>query len=1248
DEMQKLGSASAVCFICIMDESHISLDLTVANRQTQTNALFKCGINDHPVMRKMYDNWKTKIKSFVLDLQGEELSSFRLYLKNLGVQMVAVNPANRRAYTMAYFNKGLMGIASDDPLSPGTIELLERFAIVFDGTYNRFLDLKKAEVQAREAQVETALERIRSRTMAMQRSDELAETVSIVFRQLIGLGIKSTQMRTCAIVTLKPDEPVGECWITNPEGKIVPRSFTVSYGEGSSYNKNIYAAWKKGEKFMVVHLSGEALAQHLNNLKKNAGIPVQQFQATPDQPSETFTHAMFFSQGYLLIISNEPLSEYHDIFKRFGNVFQQTYTRFLDLQKAEAQAREARLEAALERVRFKAMAMQNSEDVGAATAVVFDEISLLNIETLRCGIAIFLQNNMADVWAATSTEEGKKMKGVGRIDLQGHPLWVGLFEAWSQKKENYVYHLKGDDLRSYYKTLTSQPNYKAPYVLTADLPDHYFYANFFEEGTIFTFSIELHKDENQRILKRFTSVFALTFRRYQDLQRAEAQAREAEIELALERVRAKTMAMQKSEELGETTLVLFQQFKSLGATTAQVSICIFDEDVKMGEMFLTLKGEKINRSFTMELDKEVFVMKKAKEMYLAKQRSFFVTIRGKELQDYNHWRNSLIGKKAWDESDEVHKQSWNVNGVFFSRGLMGVSSDTVVSVETLRLLDRFANVFDLTFTRFIDLKRAEAQVREAQIEAALERVRSRTMAMFKSDELAETAVVMFKQLIGLGVEQNRLYIAIIKDTSGYLEFWMTDENGDKISSRHIVNINKNISIKKMFEGWSEKKKTITIDMQGNELEDWLTYWREDFQIHFKPGAALKRRVQNIAYFSKGFIAISSPEDQPKTTIDLLERFAGVFDLTYTRFLDLQKAEAQAREATIETSLERVRSKTMAMHKSNDLLEVINILSEQFQVLGFNIHSANFNTSYREKDWNLWLYNPGTPIYPDQIRIPYFDHPFFNRVLESIARGDDFNAAVFTKEEKDGFLDHLYSTTIAKNAPAERKKFSYGAPGFAWSTVYLKNTSLTIANYTAEPYTEEQNIILRRFGNVFEQSYTRFLDLQKAEAQAREAQIEASLERVRSKTMAMHSSQDVADTVLAMFNELVRLGIEPMRCGIGIMTDDTTPMELWTAKLTETGKADLVIGHMDMQLHPLLQGAFNGWKNRQETFSYILKDVDLANYFTAINNYADYPINYNLADLPATVFHNDFYFPEGTLFVFSREQLTLETVKVFKR
>ena len=126
-----------------------------------------------------------------------------------------------------------------------------------------------------------------------------------------------------------------------------------------------------------------------------------------------------------------------------------------------------------------------------------------------------------------------------------------------------------------------------------------------------------------------------------------------------------------------------------------------------------------------------------------KQKNFSITIKGKELQNYNRWRNSLIGKKGWDESDAVRKQAWYVDAVFFSRGMMGISSDTAPAAETLKLLERFANVFDLTYTRFLDLQKAEAQAKESQIQLALERVRARTMAMQKSDELFEAAVITY-------------------------------------------------------------------------------------------------------------------------------------------------------------------------------------------------------------------------------------------------------------------------------------------------------------------------------------------------------------------------------------------------------------------------------------------------------------------------------------------------------------------------
>ncbi len=228
---------------------------------------------------------------------------------------------------------------------------------------------------------------------------------------------------------------------------------------------------------------------------------------------------------------------------------------------------------------------------------------------------------------------------------------------------------------------------------------------------------------------------------------------------------------------------------------------------------------------------------------------------------------------------------------------MGIDSwhEKFITEQDYQVLIRFANVFEQAYTRFLDLQKAEAQAREAQIEAALERIRSRTLAMQKSDELVETAAVLFKQLIHLGIEPNRLYICIIKDEKGEAEFWITDEDGSKVSLAYYAKLVESPSFKKMLNGWKEKKRSVIIDMQGKELESYFHHLTT-LNVPFKNGLAQKRRVQYLAYFNKGFIGMASPDPQPAETLQLLERFAYVFNLTYTRFNDLQIAEAHALQA----------------------------------------------------------------------------------------------------------------------------------------------------------------------------------------------------------------------------------------------------------------------------------------------------------------------------------------------------------------
>ena len=145
--------------------------------------------------------------------------------------------------------------------------------------------------------------------------------------------------------------------------------------------------------------------------------------------------------GLLQVIGHEPLSnEYAAVLTRFAKVFEQTYTRFLDLQKVEEQAREATIEAALEKVRGKAMAMHNSNDLSVTTSMVFTELRKLGIKPIRCGVGLLSkESRKGQLYSATSSADGDSLSLVGWVMLSGHPVLENIYDTWL-KNEEYDEH----------------------------------------------------------------------------------------------------------------------------------------------------------------------------------------------------------------------------------------------------------------------------------------------------------------------------------------------------------------------------------------------------------------------------------------------------------------------------------------------------------------------------------------------------------------------------------------------------------------------------------------------------------------------------------------------------------------------------------------------------------------------------------------------------------------------------------------
>ena len=171
------------------------------------------------------------------------------------------------------------------------------------------------------------------------------------------------------------------------------------------------------------------------------------------------------------------------------------------------------------------------------------------------------------------------------------------------------------------------------------------------------------------------------------------------------------------------------------------------------------------------------------------------------------------------------------------------------------------------------------------------------------------------------------------------------------------------------------------------------------------------------------------------------------------------------------------------------------------------------------DGHLWIAKQ-TGIFHIKLSVSLFQFVWGIAFNEAKEKGTDFFPTHLNFEDKNKFYQELLS--FFSGIPEESKSFYLNCPGLAGSTALSEAVSLYIENFSGNPYSDEENKILIRFTKVFQQTYTRFLDLQKAEAQAREAQIEAALERVRSRAMAMQNSGELADIVDTVLRELTRL------------------------------------------------------------------------------------------------------------------------------
>ncbi|MBT7098774.1 hypothetical protein HN937_15450, partial [Candidatus Poribacteria bacterium] len=466
--------------------------------------------------------------------------------------------------------------------------------------------------------------------------------------------------------------------------------------------------------------------------------------------------------GYSFINTLEPLADERvDEWERFTDLFAFAYDRYLELRERDARNRELQVQNALERVRAQASGMQQSADLEAVSLTLLETARTLIPTIVRDFVIIDQEGEGQDYWTASL---------VGGETPTPRPRGqVGVFTAAQTNAA------RADGASYFPYTETGGPHYD----------DVYGYRVFHEHGWISFGSTAYLADTDVGVLERLTEVFGFAYQRFLELADKERRAREAEVQVALEKIRAQALSMQGTDDLPALSSALFRELDGLGLPVLQSLISVLHEDRDEFEEWTTvLPGlqDLMDNYGTVHSDLAPAVV------HARNSLSWFHVVVPEWAEAWRSWLDygQDVFTLRWTRAQMRRSgQAYVRRGWWTKQYLKAVLADLPKELDQclvhyrhgrfvfnlsrsltddeLGVLRRIADVFCFAYDRFLELQLKEQRAREAEIEVSLERVRARALGMQQSDNLADVTEVLFQELKRLGLDPLHAIIGVDED-----------------------------------------------------------------------------------------------------------------------------------------------------------------------------------------------------------------------------------------------------------------------------------------------------------------------------------------------------------------------------------------------------------------------------------------------------------------------------------------------------
>jgi signal transduction histidine kinase len=409
----------------------------------------------------------------------------------------------------------------------------------------------------------------------------------------------------------------------------------------------------------------------------------------------------------------------------------------------EHRRRHIEIEAALDKVRLRAGAMRSSSELGGASAVLFQQLNELGINAIQTAVGIFDDLNEAmELWLTSYADSGEMVRMLYYFNLHIHPVFENIIPARQDNKPYALTILSGNEVRSYYRTMSTYLSVPRQQVFNET---EYFYSFFFPGGMINVITNQSLTEEQCRIMIRFAQVFGLMYTRFLDLQKAEISVREAQIESALERVRARAQAMQQPEELKDVTQVFRNEMGVLGKNELETcDIYIYDEKTRKSECWFALKGHStaenklVSGEFELDLH-DTWVGREMLRFYHSESKEVSITMTADVYKEWIRYCESKCETLRGYYGEEIREGTYHLYK--FSNGAISQSDASVISQESWDLLKRVASVFSLAYSRFKDLTQARIDLQNLKAEKnraenALAELKATQKQLIQSEKMA--------------------------------------------------------------------------------------------------------------------------------------------------------------------------------------------------------------------------------------------------------------------------------------------------------------------------------------------------------------------------------------------------------------------------------------------------------------------------------------------------------------------------------